>query len=241
MGATFSKLISHILVRAVLLHTSFLIILNFSHLNCLRLNSSSPPSYGCLFQFVPSPPAVPWFLRKTFRPAMCCCHGSRAVTACPLYAITPCSWGSCLTTTGQCTLPLLTTRLHPTSCPGRICLSDTNLWLVRSEFLIFFFNLYFFFGIWNGLNYSSVIFSVALMDFSLLLSLRLKPFTSYQFRIKATNDIGDSEYSEESEAITTLQDGKILEYCLSQCCTYFPFLTVSLRLFVGRCIFFEFV
>ncbi|XP_044188257.1 protein sidekick-2 isoform X1 [Thunnus albacares] len=35
---------------------------------------------------------------------------------------------------------------------------------------------------------------------------RLKPFTSYQFRIKATNDIGDSEYSQESEAITTLQD-----------------------------------
>ncbi len=41
-----------------------------------------------------------------------------------------------------------------------------------------------------------------------LSSLRLKPFTSYQFRVKATNDIGDSEYSEESEAITTLQDGK---------------------------------
>ncbi|XP_077482047.1 protein sidekick-2 isoform X1 [Stigmatopora argus] len=35
---------------------------------------------------------------------------------------------------------------------------------------------------------------------------RLKPFTSYQFRVKATNDIGDSEYSEESDAITTLQD-----------------------------------
>ncbi|CAG06587.1 unnamed protein product, partial [Tetraodon nigroviridis] len=35
---------------------------------------------------------------------------------------------------------------------------------------------------------------------------RLKPFTSYQFRVKATNDIGDSEYSAESEAITTLQD-----------------------------------
>ncbi|XP_035469228.1 protein sidekick-2 isoform X4 [Scophthalmus maximus] len=35
---------------------------------------------------------------------------------------------------------------------------------------------------------------------------RLKPFTSYQFRVKATNDIGDSEYSEQSEAITTLQD-----------------------------------
>ncbi|KAL7860443.1 hypothetical protein AOLI_G00167920 [Acnodon oligacanthus] len=35
---------------------------------------------------------------------------------------------------------------------------------------------------------------------------KLKPFTSYQFRVKATNDIGDSEYSEESETITTLQD-----------------------------------
>lgn len=38
---------------------------------------------------------------------------------------------------------------------------------------------------------------------------RLKPFTSYQFRVKATNDIGDSEYSEESEAVTTLQDGEL--------------------------------
>jgi len=38
---------------------------------------------------------------------------------------------------------------------------------------------------------------------------RLKPFTSYQFRVKATNDIGDSEYSEQSEAITTLQDGNV--------------------------------
>ncbi|KAJ7989955.1 hypothetical protein DPEC_G00309840 [Dallia pectoralis] len=35
---------------------------------------------------------------------------------------------------------------------------------------------------------------------------RLKPFTSYQFRVKATNDIGDSEYSQDSESITTLQD-----------------------------------
>ncbi|KAM9296045.1 protein sidekick-2 [Gastrophryne carolinensis] len=34
---------------------------------------------------------------------------------------------------------------------------------------------------------------------------RLKPFTSYKFRVKATNDIGDSDYSPESEAITTLQ------------------------------------
>ncbi|XP_075436193.1 LOW QUALITY PROTEIN: protein sidekick-2-like [Ascaphus truei] len=35
---------------------------------------------------------------------------------------------------------------------------------------------------------------------------RLKPFTSYKFRVKATNDIGDSEYSEETESLTTLQD-----------------------------------
>ncbi|KAJ8383065.1 hypothetical protein SKAU_G00038430 [Synaphobranchus kaupii] len=35
---------------------------------------------------------------------------------------------------------------------------------------------------------------------------RLKPFTSYQFRVQATNDIGDSDYSDQSEAITTLQD-----------------------------------
>uniref|UniRef100_A0A452TQQ4 Sidekick cell adhesion molecule 2 n=1 Tax=Ursus maritimus TaxID=29073 RepID=A0A452TQQ4_URSMA len=33
----------------------------------------------------------------------------------------------------------------------------------------------------------------------------LKPFTSYKFRVKATNDIGDSEFSEESEPLTTLQ------------------------------------
>ncbi|XP_059854532.1 protein sidekick-2 [Delphinus delphis] len=34
---------------------------------------------------------------------------------------------------------------------------------------------------------------------------RLKPFTSYKFRVKATNDIGDSEFSKESEPLTTLQ------------------------------------
>lgn len=37
---------------------------------------------------------------------------------------------------------------------------------------------------------------------------RLKPFTSYKFRVKATNDIGDSAYSEESESLTTLQAGQ---------------------------------
>lgn len=51
-------------------------------------------------------------------------------------------------------------------------------------------------------------FSSGLMCVHVLPIPRLKPFTSYQFRVKATNDIGDSEYSEESEAITTLQDGK---------------------------------
>ncbi|KAI1884631.1 hypothetical protein AGOR_G00228370 [Albula goreensis] len=35
---------------------------------------------------------------------------------------------------------------------------------------------------------------------------RLKPFTSYKLRMMATNDIGDSTYSRETEPITTLQD-----------------------------------
>ncbi|XP_023273238.1 protein sidekick-1 [Seriola lalandi dorsalis] len=34
----------------------------------------------------------------------------------------------------------------------------------------------------------------------------LKPFTSYKFRMLATNDIGDSVLSKETEAVTTLQD-----------------------------------
>ncbi|XP_029948858.1 protein sidekick-1-like isoform X2 [Salarias fasciatus] len=35
---------------------------------------------------------------------------------------------------------------------------------------------------------------------------RLKPFTSYKFRMLATNDVGDSVLSKETEAATTLQD-----------------------------------
>lgn len=35
---------------------------------------------------------------------------------------------------------------------------------------------------------------------------RLRPFTSYELRLKATNDIGDSDFSAETEAVTTLQD-----------------------------------
>lgn len=37
---------------------------------------------------------------------------------------------------------------------------------------------------------------------------RLRPFTSYKLRLKATNDIGDSDFSTETEAVTTLQDGE---------------------------------
>ncbi|XP_034045142.1 protein sidekick-1-like isoform X2 [Thalassophryne amazonica] len=35
---------------------------------------------------------------------------------------------------------------------------------------------------------------------------RLKPFTSYKLRMQATNDVGDSPLSKETEPITTLQD-----------------------------------
>ncbi|XP_066129570.1 protein sidekick-1 [Saccopteryx bilineata] len=35
---------------------------------------------------------------------------------------------------------------------------------------------------------------------------RLRPFTSYRLRLRATNDIGDSDFSAETEAVTTLQD-----------------------------------
>uniref|UniRef100_A0A8D3BIJ2 Sidekick cell adhesion molecule 1a n=1 Tax=Scophthalmus maximus TaxID=52904 RepID=A0A8D3BIJ2_SCOMX len=39
---------------------------------------------------------------------------------------------------------------------------------------------------------------------------RLKPFTSYKFRMLATNDVGDSVLSKETEPVTTLQDGERL-------------------------------
>ncbi|KAF7242996.1 Protein sidekick-1 [Varanus komodoensis] len=35
---------------------------------------------------------------------------------------------------------------------------------------------------------------------------RLNPFTSYKLRLKATNDVGDSDFGAETEAVTTLQD-----------------------------------
>uniref|UniRef100_A0A8C6TGS4 Sidekick cell adhesion molecule 1a n=1 Tax=Neogobius melanostomus TaxID=47308 RepID=A0A8C6TGS4_9GOBI len=36
----------------------------------------------------------------------------------------------------------------------------------------------------------------------------MKPFTSYKLRMLATNDVGDSVLSKETDAVTTLQDGK---------------------------------
>lgn len=50
----------------------------------------------------------------------------------------------------------------------------------------------------------------------MFLCRRLKPFTSYKFRMLATNDVGNSLLSKETEAVTTLQDGKTLE---GRCCT----------------------
>ncbi|KAG5278462.1 hypothetical protein AALO_G00099230 [Alosa alosa] len=35
---------------------------------------------------------------------------------------------------------------------------------------------------------------------------RLKPYTSYKLRMMATNDVGDSAFSKETDAVTTLQD-----------------------------------
>ncbi|XP_058645547.1 protein sidekick-1 isoform X2 [Onychostoma macrolepis] len=35
---------------------------------------------------------------------------------------------------------------------------------------------------------------------------RLKPYTSFKFRMMATNDVGDSAFSKETEPVTTLQD-----------------------------------
>ncbi|MED6244540.1 Protein sidekick-1, partial [Ataeniobius toweri] len=38
------------------------------------------------------------------------------------------------------------------------------------------------------------------------MQFKLKPFTSYKLRMLATNDVGDSVLSKETEAVTTLQD-----------------------------------
>uniref|UniRef100_A0A3Q3LHE5 Sidekick cell adhesion molecule 1 n=1 Tax=Mastacembelus armatus TaxID=205130 RepID=A0A3Q3LHE5_9TELE len=47
---------------------------------------------------------------------------------------------------------------------------------------------------------------------------RLKPFTSYRFRMLATNDVGDSIPSKDTEAVTTLQDVfKCACVCLFTC------------------------
>lgn len=50
---------------------------------------------------------------------------------------------------------------------------------------------------------------VCASEFQRLSSVRrLKPFTSYKLRMLATNDIGDSVFSVETESVTTLQDGE---------------------------------
>ena len=41
-----------------------------------------------------------------------------------------------------------------------------------------------------------------------LLCFRLRPFTSYKLSLKATNDIGDSDFSAEMDEVTMLQDGE---------------------------------
>lgn len=40
----------------------------------------------------------------------------------------------------------------------------------------------------------------------------LKPYTAYQFRIRATNDIGPSRYSNATETVRTLPAGTIMLY-----------------------------
>lgn len=47
-------------------------------------------------------------------------------------------------------------------------------------------------------------------SFTSLLVTRLWPSSSYSFRVKATNDIGDSAWSESSNTVLTHPDGTIL-------------------------------
>lgn len=43
----------------------------------------------------------------------------------------------------------------------------------------------------------------------------LKPYTAYQFRIRATNDIGPSGYSNATETVRTLPAGKLTRWYLN--------------------------
>uniref|UniRef100_A0A671KTN5 Protein sidekick-1-like n=1 Tax=Sinocyclocheilus anshuiensis TaxID=1608454 RepID=A0A671KTN5_9TELE len=54
---------------------------------------------------------------------------------------------------------------------------------------------------------------------------RLKPYTSYKFRMMATNDVGDSAFSKETEPVTTLQDGNT-RFCVL-CKVNYNFLDTS--------------
>uniref|UniRef100_A0A672KH47 Protein sidekick-1-like n=1 Tax=Sinocyclocheilus grahami TaxID=75366 RepID=A0A672KH47_SINGR len=54
---------------------------------------------------------------------------------------------------------------------------------------------------------------------------RLKPYASYKFRMMATNDVGDSAFSKETEPVTTLQDGNT-RFCVL-CKVNYNFLDTS--------------
>lgn len=82
-------------------------------------NYDNLPSLWLFVQLVPSPPAVPPSLRRTSRPARCCCPGSPAATVCRLCATTRCSCGSFRTATGQSIPPPSTTKPPTTLFLGK--------------------------------------------------------------------------------------------------------------------------
>lgn len=62
----------------------------------------------------------------------------------------------------------------------------------------------------------------------------LKPFTAYQFRIQATNDIGPSRFSSESVEVRTYPAGKEFLY-YSQLISVGQFYVAILRLNFIKC------
>lgn len=65
----------------------------------------------------------------------------------------------------------------------------------------------------------------------------LKPFTSYRFRIQATNDIGPSGWSTESAQVRTLPAGALLYLQYLCACIQLLFLTTNycdVQLFILR-------
>lgn len=120
--------------------------------------------------------------------------------ASPPCATTPCRAASCPTATGLCTPPPSATTPPPSSWTGEGLGEDVSGGFPVPRFKA----IARWEGGWLGGD------PLAVPSPSCSASCRLKPFTSYKFRVKATNDIGDSEYSEESESLTTLQAGQHL-------------------------------